>query len=102
MNLEFPDNNVDVALESLSNPTGALIKEQTTFSVYLSTAQSWLGSMKYIFPYSLYQYHSLSYDSLLMVGAPIDVTTPIPLYAGWNWIGYCLRPRCLSIRHWLH
>ena len=88
MNLEFPDNNVDVALESLSNPTGALIKEQTTFSVYLSTAQSWLGSMKYIFPYSLYQYHSLSYDSLLMVGAPIDVTTPIPLYAGWNWIGY--------------
>lgn len=88
MNLEFPDNRIDEVLISLSSPTGALIKEQTTFSVYSTSAQSWLGSMKYILPTSLYQYHSLSFDSILMVGAPMDVTTPIPLYSGWNWIGY--------------
>lgn len=88
MNLDFPDDRLDEALKSLSSPTGALIKEQTTFSVYASSTQSWVGSLKYILPPYLYQYHSLSYDSILMVGQPIDVTTPLPMFAGWNWIGY--------------
>ena len=36
----------------------------------------------------MYQYNSLAFDSISMIGAPVNVETPIPLVSGWNWIGY--------------
>ena len=88
MNLELPDASVGGALISLNNPAGALIKGQTEFSAYSLILQQWIGSLNSISPYSLYQLNAIATDSILMVGVPIDVTQPIPVNAGWNWIGY--------------
>jgi hypothetical protein len=36
----------------------------------------------------MYQLNASAFDSISFVGTPVDPTTPIPLFAGWNWIGY--------------
>ena len=87
-NVGLPDSTVGKALESLSNPKGALIKGQTAFSSYSTSLSSWIGSLKSLTHFSMYQYQSASTDSLLLLGSPLDPTTPIPVVSGWNWIGY--------------
>jgi len=87
-NLDFVNASVNSAIESLSNPSGALIKDQTTFASYSDAGQSWFGSLDSLGYESLYQYNSLAYDSISMIGLTMDPSTEIPLNTGWNWIGF--------------
>ena len=97
MNLNLQPNSINAGLASLSSPTGALIKNQTVFSGYSDTTSSWLGTLTALVPTSLYQYHSLSKDSISVVGLYVDPTgTHMPVDTGWNWIGY-LPTQALSV-----
>jgi hypothetical protein len=87
-NVGLPDSTVNKALESIRNPKGALIKGQTAFSSYSSSLSSWAGSLRSLSHLSMYQYQSTAIDSLLLLGSPLDPTTPIPVVSGWNWIGF--------------
>ncbi|MBK9337222.1 MAG: T9SS type A sorting domain-containing protein [Lewinellaceae bacterium] len=85
-NLAFPDNSLNAALASLKHPAGNLIRSQTAFSEYNS---GWLGGLAQLNNTSMYMYRASVPDTLRMQGTPIDpATTPIPVAAGWNWIGY--------------
>jgi len=87
-NINLTNPSTNSALSSLTNPTGGLIKSQTAFSTYSTATNSWLGSLNALSHLRMYQYNSQLRDSLLLLGTAIDQTTPIPLNAGWNWIGY--------------
>jgi hypothetical protein len=87
-NVELPDPSVTTALSSLTNPSGGLIKGQTAFSSYFSAGNIWLGSLSQLSHLTMFQYKSNAYDSLLMIGMPVNVSTPIPVVSGWNWLGY--------------
>jgi Concanavalin A-like lectin/glucanases superfamily/Secretion system C-terminal sorting domain len=87
-NIDLTDPTTNNALSLLTNPAGGLIKSQTAFSTYSIGAGSWLGDLTDLTHLTMYQYNSLAYDSLILIGAPVDPTTQIPLVAGWNWIGY--------------
>ena len=87
-NVGLQDSTVNKALESLRNPKGALIKGQTSFSSYSSSLSSWAGSLRSLSHLSMYQYQSAFTDSLLLLGSPLDPSTPIPVISGWNWIGF--------------
>lgn len=87
-NIDLTDPTTNNALSLLTNPAGGLIKSQTAFSTYSIGAGSWLGDLTDLSHLTMYQYNSLAYDSLILIGAPVDPTTQIPLVAGWNWIGY--------------
>ncbi|MFT6338088.1 MAG: hypothetical protein ACJATI_004859, partial [Halioglobus sp.] len=88
MNLDLEDASVNTALSSLSNPEDALIKGQTNFSSYSTGLESWFGDLDSVSYLDLYQYNSVNYDSISMVGTLVDPNTEIPLTSGWNWIGY--------------
>jgi hypothetical protein len=88
MNLGLSNPTVTGALQSLKNPGGGLIKNQSSFSQYSVPLKQWFGTLDSISPYSMYQLNALAVDSVLMVGLPIDASQPIPVKAGWNWIGY--------------
>jgi hypothetical protein len=87
-NINLTDPSTNNALSLLTNPGGGLIKSQTEFSTYSIGAGAWLGDLTDLSHLTMYQYNSLAYDSLILIGAPVDPTTQIPLVAGWNWIGY--------------
>ncbi|MBC7886157.1 MAG: T9SS type A sorting domain-containing protein, partial [Saprospiraceae bacterium] len=87
-NINLTNASTNNALSSLTNPAGGLIKSQTEFSVYSELLTSWLGDLETLSHLTMYQYNSLTYDSLALLGAPVDPSTEIPTVAGWNWIGY--------------
>ncbi len=89
MNLDMVPATPNAVLASLSQPAGALIKGQTTFSAYSTNASSWIGTLNTLSPKAMYQYHSLNDDSISLIGQYLDPETQtIPLSVGWNWIGY--------------
>ncbi|MBK9337216.1 MAG: T9SS type A sorting domain-containing protein [Lewinellaceae bacterium] len=86
-NLAFPDNSLNAALATLQHPENDLIRSQGPFSLY--GGSSWVGPLTNLNNTAMYIYRADVPDTLRMVGSPIDpATTPIPLVAGWNWIGY--------------
>ncbi len=87
-NLNLTNPGINQALSSLTNPAGALIKTQVPFSAYSTATNSWIGTLTNLTHTTMYQYNSLAYDSISILGAPVDPSTAIPLVAGWNWIGY--------------
>ncbi|WP_425421027.1 LamG-like jellyroll fold domain-containing protein [Phaeodactylibacter xiamenensis] len=88
-NLELPDPSINTALNSLTRPEDATIKGQTSFSQYFNTGGVWAGSLTALSHLTMYQYRGTTFDSLAILGHPVDPgTTSIPLSAGWNWIGY--------------
>ena len=87
-NINLTDPSTNSALSLLTNPGGGLIKSQTEFSTYSIGAGAWLGDLAELSHLTMYQYNSLAFDSIQLIGAPVDQTTPIPLVSGWNWIGY--------------
>jgi hypothetical protein len=85
-NLAFPDNSLNAALASLSHPQNDLVRSQTAFSQYTG---GWFGSLGNLSNTTMYIYRADQPDTLRMQGTAIDpATTPIPVVAGWNWIGY--------------
>ena len=88
-NLDLPDASINSALASLTNPAGAAIKGQSAFSQYSSSLNIWAGNLNDLSFETMYQYQSADYDSLTVIGAPIDPSLyPIDVVTGWNWIGY--------------
>jgi hypothetical protein len=89
-NLEFPDPEINVALESLHNPQEDYIKGQSSFSTYYGAGfNAWIGSLAALSNTTMYQYRADVADTINMLGHPIDVnTTSIPVSSGWNWVGY--------------
>ncbi len=88
-NVNLPDPSINTALASLTAPQGATIKGQTAFSQYFNGGSVWAGSLSQLSHLTMYQYRSGSLDSLVLLGNPVNLeTTPIPVVAGWNWIGY--------------
>ena len=87
-NLQFPDNSINSALENLKYPENGLIKSQSSFSSYIP-GTGWVGSLTSLNNTSMYNYRSETQDTLRMIGNLISPDTfPIPIVAGWNWIGY--------------
>ncbi len=87
-NLELPDPSINAALSSLTRPEDATIKGQTSFSQYFNGGSVWAGSLTALSHLTMYQYNGTAFDSLVILGNPIDPATPMSLSAGWNWIGY--------------
>jgi hypothetical protein len=87
-NLEFPDPAINAALSSLSSPANDLMKGQNLFSVYLDGG-GWIGSLNTLENTTMYIYRANTADTLQIAGNALDpANTPIPVVAGWNWIGY--------------
>jgi len=85
-NLTMPDNSLNAALATLHHPQNDLMRGQTTFSEYSS---GWFGTLGSVNNTSMFIYRADMPDTLRMQGTSIDpATTPIPVVAGWNWIGY--------------
>ncbi len=85
-NLAFPDNSLNAALSSLQHPENDLMRSQTAISQYLG---GWFGSLTNLNNTAMYIYRADVADTLRMQGTLIDPdSTPIPLAAGWNWVGY--------------
>ncbi len=87
-NLNLANSSVNAALSTLTNPADALIKGQTSFSSYADSFASWIGDLDSLSFKTMYQYNTLAYDSITLIGPPASTLTPLPLVAGWNWIGY--------------
>jgi Concanavalin A-like lectin/glucanases superfamily/Secretion system C-terminal sorting domain len=86
-NLDPLDPAINGTLESLSDPVGATIKGQSSFSQYSTNLNIWAGSLTDLGPGKMYQYYSQVKDSISLIGTHID-SLPIPISQGWNWIGY--------------
>lgn len=86
-NLDPLDPAINGTLESLSDPAGATIKGQSSFSQYSTNLNIWAGSLTDLSPGKMYQYYSQVKDSISLIGTQID-SLPIPISQGWNWIGY--------------
>jgi len=87
-NLAFPNPDLDSALVSLQHPLNDLMKGQNAFSTYLNGA-GWLGSLNALGNTSMYIYRADQADTLKMLGTVLKPDmSPIPVSAGWNWIGY--------------
>lgn len=85
-NLAFPDNSLNTALASLSQPENDLIRSQTAFAMH---SGGWFGPLTNLNNITMYIYRTDERDTLRMTGTLIDpATTPIALSNGWNWIGY--------------
>ncbi len=85
-NLAFPNNSLNSALSTLSDPDNDLMKSQTQFATY---GGAWFGSLSTVDSKKMYLYRADQPDTLQMLGMMIDPTTvSIPLSQGWNWIGY--------------
>ena len=87
-NLDFPNPDLDSALVSLKYPENDLMKGQNAFSTYFNGG-GWIGSLNTLGNTSMYIYRADQPDTLQIMGNVINpATTPIPVVAGWNWIGY--------------
>jgi hypothetical protein len=85
-NLAFPNNSLNAALASVKHPENDLMKSQFGFSEYFG---GWFGTLNNLNNTAMYIYRADVADTLRMQGTAIDpATTPIPVVAGWNWIGY--------------
>lgn len=87
-NIDLSDDAINPALSSMTNPAGGFIKSQTAFSTYSNLTSSWVGNLNNLSHLTMYQLNASASDSLILLGAPIDKSSPLPLIAGWNWIGY--------------
>jgi len=87
-NVNTTNAAINNTMSSLTNPQGGFVKSQTLFSEYYNSALGWLGSLQNTSHLTMYQYKTSSFDSLTLVGSPVDINTPLPLVAGWNWLGY--------------
>ncbi|NIR95213.1 MAG: hypothetical protein GWO08_16610, partial [Gammaproteobacteria bacterium] len=68
--------------------SGDLIKGQTGFSQYQSGI-GWQGNLQALEVEESYRLYLSNNQTLRFTGLPVDIfNTPMPIDAGWNWIGY--------------
>ena len=88
-NLDMPDKDVNVVLESLKYPENLLIKRQGGFSNYVTGPNAWFGTAQTLGYTEMYQLRGTQNDTISLLGYLIDPdTVDIPIHVGWNWIGY--------------
>jgi hypothetical protein len=86
-NLGFPNPAINTVLSNIPNPAGDLIKDQTKFSTYGNG--TWSGALSTITNITMYQYQAVQPNIIKFTGNPLTpASVPIPIVAGWNWIGY--------------
>jgi Concanavalin A-like lectin/glucanases superfamily/Secretion system C-terminal sorting domain len=86
-NLGFPNAAINSALANIPNPLNDLIKDQTKFATF--TNPGWSGALNTLTNKSLYLYQANQPNTLKIIGTPLaPANVPIPVVAGWNWIGY--------------
>ena len=96
-NVDLADNSTNAFLSSLTNAgDNMVIKGQTAFSQFLPGPDVWLGSLNSLDNTTMYQLRSNTVDSISLVGVAADDETPLPVVAGWNWIGH-LPSRSLTV-----
>ena len=89
LNVTQADMSVDHMLGSLSPADGDIIKSQTAFDVYDSSSARWVGTLGDIDNREMYMIQLSTADLLETYGVPASAGgNPIPVVAGWNWIGY--------------
>jgi hypothetical protein len=87
LNIHNPDMSPDSVLSSLGG-SGDYIKDQTSYAEYVPAWGGWFGALDTLNCSSTYLIKMNSPDTLILNGDPHEVTTPIPLTSGWNWISY--------------
>jgi len=86
-NLAFADPAINQALKNIPNPANDLIKNLTQFAS--NTNGLWTGSLTTLNNTSAYLYEANQPNTLKISGNALNpATTPIPVVANWNWIGY--------------
>jgi hypothetical protein len=86
-NLGFPNPAINSVLNNINNPNADLIKDQTKFSTYGSG--TWSGALATVTNTTLYLYQAAQANTIKITGNALNpANTPIPVVAGWNWIGY--------------
>ncbi len=86
INVETDDMSLNTVLASI-NGSADFIQSEDASSEY-SAAAGWSGDLTDINPTKMYMIHMIAEDTLTFEGAPVDASTPIALFQGWNWIGY--------------
>ena len=82
------DAAINAVLAELVAAPGDLVKSQTTFSQF-SLNLEWVGTLDSLKVGAAYLISLKQAGGFQVTGTAIDpVTHPIPLLAGWNWIGY--------------
>ncbi|MDQ3017787.1 MAG: hypothetical protein M3R25_13835, partial [Bacteroidota bacterium] len=86
-NLGFPNPAINTVLGNINNPNNDLIKDQTKFST--NGNGTWSGALSTITNTTLYLYQAAQSNTIKITGnALTPAAVPIPVVAGWNWIGY--------------
>ncbi|MFQ6092897.1 MAG: LamG-like jellyroll fold domain-containing protein, partial [bacterium] len=84
----FQDMTPTEVLSGLNPAAGDLIKSQTEFSQF-DPYTGWVGTLSQLDNESCYMVQLAEGGTLILVGPPaVPSVTPIPVYNGWNWIGY--------------
>ncbi|HUU46809.1 MAG TPA: LamG-like jellyroll fold domain-containing protein, partial [Acidobacteriota bacterium] len=92
LNTQAVDMSVDGVLSFLTPATGDLIKSQTAFAEF-DPLLGWVGTLQLLDNTSSYMVRLSEEGEIYVEGSDVDLlTTPIPIYEGWNWIGYI--PTC--------
>lgn len=88
VNTDAPDSTVTGMLAGLQASSGDIVKSQTAFSLYDEGSNTWVGTLAHLVPGEAYLIHLAQSGTLLTQGTATEVTTPIAIEQGWNWIGY--------------
>ena len=84
-------NNLPKLLEGVALTDMDMIKGQTAFDIYSTQAGAWTGSLsssKGIAPGKMYMVKVSKADTINYEGPKAFAKTPLPMRAGWNWLGY--------------
>jgi hypothetical protein len=88
MNVQQPNISLAALLSHLTPANGDIIKGQTAFSQYMEDI-GWQGNLQQLEIGKSYCINITDPQELQCTGKPVDITkTSIPIYTGWNWIGY--------------
>jgi hypothetical protein len=88
LNVQGSDMSVDHVLSSVDAQDGDYIKNQTVSATYFD-GTGWFGELTQINPAEMYKIKLANVDTLLFDGIIADpLTNPVPIKAGWNWIGH--------------
>ena len=86
LNIYDADMSLNTVLNSLGD-NGTTIKDQTSYAQYLA-GYGWVGSLVDISNLTYYRIEMTNADDLDFSGLAFDVSTPIPVTVGWNWVSY--------------
>jgi hypothetical protein len=91
-NLASPDlNDLPTLFNTVTLSDNNIIKNQVGYDIYSSQANQWFGGLtsnNNVTNNSMYMIRVSQLDTLVYNGPKADVSVPVDVVAGWNWIGY--------------